>query len=228
LAVRNGDLTVSTAGAVVSGLDVRGCVTVTAKNVTIRNVRVSGSCDDLIQNRSTGLVIDHVTLVGTGSDTEGIGWSDFTVTNANISNVGDGIRANGNVVVRDSYIHGLVSSGGSHNDGIQVTDGSNITIEHNAIENPNSQTSAIMLGADQGSISNILVQNNLLNGGGFALYGGAQPPSGNTISNIRLVDNVFGKLFYANCGQYGPITATNDSRITVSGNLWQGTSTLVN
>jgi len=39
---------------------------------------------------------------------------------------------------------------------------------------------------------------------------------------------VFGKLFYANCGQYGPITATNDSRITVSGNLWQGTSTLVN
>jgi hypothetical protein len=195
--------------------------------VTIRNIKVTGSCDNLIQNKSTGLVIDHVTLVGGGATSEGIGWSDFTVTNANISNVGDGIRANGNVVVRDSYIHGLVSSGGSHNDGIQVTDGSNVTIEHNAIENANDQTSAIMLGADQGSISNILVQNNLLNGGGFALYGGAQPPSGNTISNIRLLDNVFGKLFYANCGRYGPITATNDSRITVSGNVWQGTSTPV-
>jgi hypothetical protein len=228
LTVRNSDLTIGTAGAVVSGLDVRGCVTVNAKNVTIRNVKVTGSCFDLIRNNSTGLVIEHVTLVGADADTEGIGQGDFTVSYANISHVGDGIRANGNVVVRDSYIHDLAAAPGSHNDGIQVTAGSNITIEHNTIENPNNQTSAIMLGADQGDISDIVVQNNLLNGGGWTLYGGAQPPSGRTIANIRLLDNVFGKKFWSTCGSYGPMAYVYDPNITVSGNVWQGTNTSVN
>jgi hypothetical protein len=182
----------------------------------------------VVQSNSTNLVVEDSEIDGLGSpDTQGIGWGGFTLRRVNVHGVGDGVRANGGVLVEDSWIHDLASGNGSHNDGIQVTEGSNITIRRNAIENAHSQTSAILLGADQGSIANVLVEGNLLNGGGFALYGGAEPPAGNTISNIRLVGNRFGRKFFAKGGYYGPMTATNDPRITVSGNAWQDTGAAV-
>ncbi|MBD3782029.1 MAG: right-handed parallel beta-helix repeat-containing protein [Micrococcales bacterium] len=224
----SGNLTVSTSGAVVDGLDVSGCIVVNAPNVTIRNTRVRGTCDLLVANNGGGLVLDHVELDGRGSSgTLGIGYDRFTVRNSYIHGVGDGIRANGNVTVESSWITDLAAGGGSHNDGIQVTAGSNIRIVGNRIENSHTQTSAILIGADQGSVSNVLVQGNTLAGGGYTLYGGARPPAGNSIANIVLKDNAFSRKYFASSGAYGPMTATDDSRISVSGNVWEGTTTLV-
>lgn len=213
-------LTISKAGQVVSGLDIKGCVDVEAPNVVIKNSRITGGCTNIVNNGSTGLLVQDVEIVGTSADSQGIGWSDYTAIRVNIHGTGDGARANGNTVIRDSYIHGLVEANGSHNDGVQVTEGSNIRIVHNAIENPNGQTSAVMVGADQGPVSNVTVSNNLLNGGGYALYGGA---GGGSIKGIVVTGNQFGTLFWKTCGFYGPTDAVDDPNITYSGNVWAAT-----
>lgn len=224
----SGDVVVRKAGTVIDGLDVRGCITVLAPSVVIKNSRVSGSCDNLISNRSTGLLVEDVELDGGGDPSvQGIGWGGFTARRLDIHGVGDGVRANGDVVLESSYIHDLVTADGFHNDGVQVTEGSNIVIRDNVIENPFTQTSAILLGAHQGSVSNVLVVGNLLAGGGYTLYGGADPRSNYTISNIVLRDNVFSTKFYPKSGRYGPMTATDDPSIQVSGNIWEGTGQAV-
>ena len=220
----SGSVTVSKSGSVVSGLDISGCLTVTASNVTIKDTRISGTCDLIVNNQGRDLVLDHVEIDGRGSaGTLGIGYNAFTIRNGYIHGVGDGVRANGDVTVQNSLITDLASGGGSHNDGIQITEGRNISIVGNVIENRNTQTSAILIGADQGSIANVLVEANVLAGGGYSLYGGARPPGGNSISNIVIKNNRFSTKYFATGGRYGPMTATDDSAISVSGNVWDGT-----
>lgn len=220
----SGDVVVRTAGTVIEGLDVQGCITVLAPSVLIKNTRVRGSCDNLISSRSTGLVVQNVELDGQGdASAQGIGSGGFAASGLDIHGVGDGVRANGDVVLQSSFIHDLATVDGSHNDGVQITEGSNIIIRNNVIENPNPQTSAILVGAHQGSIANVLIEGNLLAGGGYALYGGAEPRSGYTIRDIVLRDNSFDTKFYPKGGRYGAITAIDDPNISVSGNLWQAT-----
>jgi hypothetical protein len=208
-------------------MDIRGCVTVNAPNVTIRNSRITGDCWTAVDNDSTALTIEDSTVIATTGATVGVGWSDYTLRRVEISGGSDGAFANGNVLVEDSWIHGMIPTGDSHNDGIQVTSGSNITIRHNTIDNALSETSAIMLGADQGNISGITVENNLLNGGGYTLYAGANPPTGKTISNIRLIGNHFGRTYWSTCGYYGPMAAQDDPEITMSGNVWDDTGAAI-
>lgn len=224
-----GILRLSTPNTVVSGYDVDGCVVVTASNVVFEKSRVRGGgagCWDLISNQASGLTVRDVELDGGGNaDLEGMSASNFTLQRADIHGVGDGVRANGNVVIEDSWIHDLASQAGSHNDGIQTTAGSNIVIRGNRIENQLTQTSAIMIGADTGNVSGVTVENNLLAGGGYTVYGGARPPSGRTIKAIVIRDNVFTERFFSNAGAYGPLVATADPQITVSGNRWLESAT---
>jgi hypothetical protein len=100
-------------------------------------------------------------------------------------------------------------------------------LRHNRIQNQQGETSAIMIGADLGSINGVLIENNMLSGGDYALYGGAQPPAGNTIANIVIRNNVFTTEFFKDSGQYGAMIATNDKAITVSNNVWASTGTAV-
>jgi hypothetical protein len=220
----SGGFDITKDGTVVSGLDVNGCINVTAKDVVIKDsrIRVPNSCDAGITNTGGGLTVQDTEIDGQKNPNVGnaLGWANITALRLNIHGTGDGMRANGNILIQDSWIHDLYDVGDSHNDGIQVTEGSNITIKHNRIENPNGQTSAIMLGADQGSIANILVDGNFLAGGGYALYGGESPNPGFTIRNIRLTNNAFSTELFKTCGYYGPTTATTDPNITVSGNYW--------
>ena len=112
------------------------------------------------------------------------------------------------------------------NDGIQMTEGSNVWIVHNMVSNPQDQTSCIQVGADQGPISNVVEEDNLVNGGGYSLYGGEG--GAYSVSNIKILNNRIMRLpeaggFFTNGGFYGPVTATNDAAITFLGNVWDDT-----
>lgn len=223
-----GALTVTTAGAVIDGLDVDGCVVVNAANVTIRRCRVRGTCTNVIQSNSIGLVVEDTEIDGLGvATTQGIGWGDYTARRVNIHSTGDGARANGGVLIEDSWIHDLVVSDVSHNDGIQITEGSGIVIRHNNIENPNKQTSAILVGAHQGNIADVTVKGNLLAGGGYALYGGSSR-NGYTVTNIKIINNQFSTKVWPKSGFYGPTASMDDPQVTASGNTWQGSGAPVN
>src|SRR5882724_405945 len=56
----SGGITISTAGAVISGLDITGNVVITAANVTLVDCKVTGN----ISLESTGAVVQYCTVVG--------------------------------------------------------------------------------------------------------------------------------------------------------------------
>jgi hypothetical protein len=78
LTVISSGMTVSTAGAVVEDKDIRGCLTVTAANVTIRRSKVSCGGGNTIRSNSTGLLIEDVTVSCSNTSGTGIAGGNFT------------------------------------------------------------------------------------------------------------------------------------------------------
>src|SRR5262245_33366993 len=121
LTVVNGSMTISTANTIVENRDVRGCITVTAPGVTIRNVKVAAPCIYAIRNESTSgtrLVIQD-TDISCGGEFTGISSSNFTAVRVNIHDCENGLSIGSNLTLQDSYIHDLVNVGDNHADGIQ-------------------------------------------------------------------------------------------------------------
>jgi len=72
-------------------------------------------------------------------------------------------------------------------------------------------------------IDNILIEYNLFNtDGGYCTYGGsAGVASGKPYphgTNVRYLNNRFGKVYYSSCGDVGPVAAWEYN----SGNVWSG------
>jgi hypothetical protein len=146
-----------------------------------------------------------ISLIGDGS---------YTCVRCNLHGSGDIARANwGGVAIVDSWLHdGYCIQTGCHNDTIQSTGWTNsctpnveglppvagstdttaarycIRVVHSRLENQNNQTSNILLKADQGAIHDVLVENNLFNGGGYSFYwydGTANQISAGLVRNNR-------------------------------------------
>jgi hypothetical protein len=92
-------------------------------------------------------------------------------------------------------------------------------VRNNRIENPDQQTSCVLIGADLDSISNVVVEGNYLNGGNYTVYAGAD--RGNSATGIKIINNRFGRDFV-----FGPKSV--DGNITWSGNVWADTGAPVN
>jgi hypothetical protein len=178
-----GNVTLSTAGQVYEGRDVSGCITVTAPNVTIRNVKVT--CGQFwginYQGQGGGrMLVEDTTVVCTGFNAgRSIGDSNYTTRRVNVTGCADGWNADHDVLIEDSYCHDqpseLDSSGhdnGLHVDCIQGVQTSNVTIRHNTLIAPFYATSAIGGCCIPGATvrTNWQVVNNLLDGGGFTIY----------------------------------------------------------
>jgi hypothetical protein len=212
--VINGNLVVSTPGAIIEGKDIRGCVRVTAPNVIIRNSRVA--CRDfyvILSDASfgeDGLLIEDVEIDCLDSNGTGIGDDGFTALRVDIHGCVNGFDIDNDATVQDSYIHDLYAGGSDpHTDGIQLTGGTNIKILHNTISMPPGSTSAIISHPDT---TNVLVSGNLLGGGAYTLYCPAQPSA-----NYLVIDNRFVKTAafgaWTDCEKAGSVT----------GNVWDDT-----
>ena len=133
-------------------------------------------------------------------------------------------------LIQDNYIHDMGYKSGDHLNGI-TSNGSTalLTIRHNTVLNSFDQTDAISLFEDFGVQANRTIDNNLVAGGGYTIYGGANP-GGAATSNIHITNNRFSRLYYPNGGSYGPVTAYAPSGAgnTWTGNIWDDTLTPVN
>jgi hypothetical protein len=88
------------------------------------------------------------------------------------------------------------------------------------------QTDDISLDASRAGqdVTNKIVVDNLLAGGGYSIYGGNG--RNDPTSNIVIEDNEFGQLYYPKSGQFGPVAffdPTGTGNVW-SGNVWSGTS----
>jgi hypothetical protein len=219
LTVIHGHLHVRTAGAVVDGKDIRGCITVTARNVTIRRSKVTCTSGYGIRSFSGdysggGLVIEDVEVDCGNGPTSAVGSYGLVGRRLNLHNCENGFDIDGGVTVVDSYIHDLRPTDSGHTDGIQLAGGSDIVIRHNTIFNPGG-TSAIIGHRDKNA--NVTIESNLLGGGAYTLYCPRQ-----SSVNFRVINNRFSTLFSARGGAFGPW----DHCHTIAenrGNVWDST-----
>ncbi len=215
----SGSIKVTQPGTVIDGLDIKGEVSIEADNVTIKRSRITSGDYYPIRhlNGNKGLLVEDTEIAGTNGDvTSAISFTDYTARRVNVHGSADGLKADNNVLIEDSYIHDLALSPGSHNDGIQSTGGSNVTIRHNTIDvGSDGITSCIILGNEWAPQSNITIANNLLNGGGWSIY---LPDQG---TNRSITGNRFGR-------DYGYGIATLQGTYTWSGNVWDDTGLAAN
>ncbi len=218
----SGSVTVTTAGTVIDGLEVSGSIRVEASNVVIKNTRIRnpGGQAISVDPNTKGLLVQDVEIDGTGN-TDGsaaIGDSNYTLRRVEIHHFGEGPRANGNVVIEDCYMHDFLDfiSQGAHQDVIQSTGGTNQVIRHNTLlMNVDGGNAVLMLGTDYGS--DLTFDNNLVAGGGYALYGG----DSNGWNNVSFTNNRISTMFYPHGGFHGPFIYAENA--TVSGNVWHET-----
>jgi hypothetical protein len=216
-----GERYITEPGTVIDGQDIEDCIVVEAPDVTITRSRIR--CESYYPLR----VVDGGSLLVEDTEIDGLGFTDaiciasgnYTAVRVDCHGVGDGFRVGDNTVVTDSFAHALVTCDGCHNDAVQATGGAHIVLRHNTLENPYSQTSCIMLGNEFGPLTDVLVQDNLLNGGGYTVYGGG---SDSDVDNIRILGNRFQRApagFWPDGGYYGPVAHYDPTR---PGNQWSG------
>ena len=209
LTIVNGDQTYSTPEQVISGLDVRGKVIIRANNVTFENSIVrgpaAGPCRNgaAIEARGTGIIIQDVDVLMENPTAclDGI-WTtsgNVTILRANIHGGVDGIKTGSNVLIQDSYIHGMQwfasdpnqGGGQTHNDGVQTHAGATgVTLRHNTID---LSTTNNANAAWQSSGYNSRAKHNYLDGGGCTINFAAQSLGGPTLQPMYVNNNHFGR-----------------------------------
>lgn len=222
---RSDSLTITEDGTVVDGLHIRGTVTIAANDVTVRNTLVQGGgplYPIQVESGTTGTLIEHVEVDNLGDAGIGILFSGSgTVRYADIHSAEDGIRIQSDdVTIEYSYIHDLQRQPGGHHDTVQIRSGDNVTLRGNNLQpyvasTDDSMNAALQIGSLAGNdrISNLLVIENLMNGGNFTINGGGR----NEVDSARYTDNQFGRDF-----QYGPVGNLQHS-VWESSNVWADT-----
>jgi hypothetical protein len=162
-------------------------------SATIDHVRING--DDgvhaCIWHQGTRLTVIAVNCHGVD---DGIfSWADPSYSNA----------TGNNFTIKDSYFHGFTTkTANGHEDGYQTEGAANGLIEHNTYKMSAVADSAIGIWDSRRSSTNITVTDNLITGGGFAIYaedynpgdGAPSDPTavgGFSVTDIRFTDNVF-------------------------------------
>jgi hypothetical protein len=206
-----GDLTLKTPDEVVDGLLVRGCVTVSAPRVTIKNSQIQCRRPDTDRavvgvpgaDGYKGLVIEDTELDGGGIVDIGVDVTGVTLRRVNIHHFNDGVRIGSNILIEDSWVHDMTRIGELHADAIQGISAKNVVIRGNTLDPTNAQTgdlgnSAIQLGSETGTrmSSNVVIEDNVMDGGNYALnISGAI-----TAEDFTVRGNSFGRT-----SRYGPI-----------------------
>jgi len=239
LTVVTGDQTYSTAGQVVTGLDIHGFVKVTARNVTIRDSVIRGGpnpkCNSSVlwiaAGASATVTDTEIAPSNANACLDGVWATSATLARMNIHGAVDGVKAYDNVTIVDSYIHDLAyftsdpnqNGGPTHNDAVQTYEGNqHIVMRHDTFDlstTPHANA-AYQLTQDGGKVAtDIHIDSNWLDGGGctlnFAHKGGPTPMTG-----IYVTNNRFGRHSVYNC----PILISTQTVLSQNvGNVWDDT-----
>jgi hypothetical protein len=222
----SGGITITQAGTVIDGKDISGGVAVKANNVTVQRSRITAGTwyPVRVYPGVTGFRLIDSEVSGVNSAavycTVGVAGDNITLTRVDIHNCADGVHPGSNSTIQDSYIHnlwlGTNSSGvrvvATHNDGIQIMNGSNYVILHNTILIGHNQNSAIFVKSDFGTINNVSITRNYLDGGCYTIFGGDTTTA--KVTNVGITNNtiglsdLYGQIFTSR--MTGPIVSTGN------------------
>lgn len=236
LTVINGDLTISTAGQIVSGKDVRGFVYITASNVTFQNSIVRGrspSGNGALVNVNAGanITLNRLTIAPTTPSVylDGIWGDNYTATGLDISGTVDGLKIGSNCTLEKSYVHDMTyyasdpnqGGGPTHNDCVQMLSGDSVTLYGNCLNLGMNGGSAVQITQDYGAVTNVVIEHNWMDGGGCSLNIAHKVLS--SLSGILVKDNVFGRNSGFNC----PILISTQTTIINTNNTYEDDGQIV-
>jgi len=183
---------------------------------TIKNCTISGADNDM--NRATSCIKD---IYGNATG--------LLIEACNLYWCATGIQVHAGKIL-NNYIHDLACNVtyGDHVNGVMATGGTTfMLIQGNTILNSWGQTDCIALFQDNSppAIANKTINNNLLAGGGYCIYGGQSGTeyAGLPATNIAITNNVISTMYYPNGGAFGPVadfTAGNTGN-EWSNNVWR-------
>jgi hypothetical protein len=202
---------VTTDGAVIDGLDVAGTIEVKARNVTIKNTRVTvtgGGCGPtdacgnyaILVSCACPVTISHVELTANDPTTveHGIRNSyggtisvDHVYQHGNI----DALCWCGDGSISDSYSIIDLAISNDHLENIYIDDAS-LSIVHNTLFNRAPQTANVFgnthNGSDGACENHLTIDGNLLAGGGYSIYPCAHGTSVGS-SSSQITNNRFAR-----------------------------------
>ncbi|MDM8083229.1 right-handed parallel beta-helix repeat-containing protein [Cellulomonas cellasea] len=220
-------------GAVLEGITTTATVEVTGRGAVVRasQIVVAGEANGVALRHAQDVTIEDCEISGpTGSGPQRllVGIKDVygdatgaVIRRNDIWHTSTGVQIDSGLI-EGNYIHDLGLASGDHLNGTTSGGGTaQLTIRGNTILNPHPQTDAVSLFQDFGPQANRLIEGNLLAGGGYTLYAGANSGKESTATNISVIGNRFARSYYAQAGSYGPVTAyTSGGGNKWSGNVW--------
>ena len=230
-------LSITQDGTIIDSKDVTGSITINASNVIIKKSRitnVSNTLAAIVMRSGSNLLIEDSEIDG-GAAGIAIGYGEYTIRRSNVHGGNDALRAGDNSYVYDSYIHDLYRAVGTHNDVVQDINGQNVLFQHNTLLAYNGvpgagitagdpMNSIFQIGNQTGNISNVVFDNNIVNGGNYSfnanwtnLDAGLYSASG-----IRIVNNRFGRDY-----RYGPKANMRTSLVVWANNIWDDTGAVL-
>ncbi|MBK7860871.1 MAG: hypothetical protein IPJ65_20160 [Archangiaceae bacterium] len=223
----SGPARITVAGTVVDGADVSTCLTIDAPNVVLKRSRVHSAsrCGLAVVEvlaSASGLRLEDTELDGDQAGDFGVTGGGYTALRLNVHGVNGGFAITGTAAttIQDCWVHDLSNAGTRPVDTVSSNGASHVVLRGNHLENAFNSDAVIGLFGDFAPLADFLVEHNLLNGGGFAVYAGHLPAKAYPDAvQMRFQDNCFGRKYYPQCGYFGPVSAYD---ATASGNVWSG------
>lgn len=235
LTVHEGDLTVSTPGTVIDGLDVHGRILVKADDVTVRRTFVRGgkapgpNVKALVSAwfGAKNFVIEDSTLKSQYPSAwqNGLQGYNFTARRLDVSNVVDNALIQGDdASILDSWFHDTTwysphpqqPDNQTHNDNLQIEGGHHLLVQANFFEE--AANTSIMITQNAGQTADVQVVGNWFHGGGACNINMAEK-GGGPILGFHLHHNRFGVPRLGKCAVLVPRT----SQVTLDGDVWDAT-----
>ncbi|MDY7105586.1 MAG: right-handed parallel beta-helix repeat-containing protein [Actinomycetota bacterium] len=199
-------------------------VEVAADGVTISNSYiVVTSLNSAVWNREgfADTTIENSTIVCEPPDGQDPGAAGVTgvatIVGNDISGCADGIKAGDGAVIEGNYIHDLGFGPDTHNDGIQIQAGENITITGNTIvtftDDPETKqaNAGVFAQSESGPIDNLVVSDNYVDGFGFSLRF-----NGDDVRNSKMTGNIIGPGAY-----WGALLVADGAEQAANNNVWR-------
>jgi hypothetical protein len=238
-----GSITVTKEGEKIEDKSIKGEVIIEAKNVTLKNDRIAnaGDCGNIKKCESQDV---KVGVYPKEAEVTGTVLSHLELTKEGVEGLGEAVRNLAGPSTKGEYLYsygvdslwfrgGEVTSSYSmielgfsedHLENIDLQEEGKLVLKHDVLLNPENQTAAVATfctGANN-NIGAVTIEDNLLAGGGYTIYGGtSHSGEGCKVKGPFVIkDNRFSSAYFANGGEHGILTALEAPVTTVSGNYW--------
>lgn len=236
LTVVDGDVTVSQDGTAIDARDIHGFLIIAASNVRVTRSIVRGRATTsnmgvIRINAGSNILIEDVEIaVASPSATVDGMWGDnFTGRRLNIHGGVDGLKAGSNTTLECSYLHDQAyfasdpnqGGGPTHNDAIQILEGTGIRIVGNQLVASRDQNAAIQVTQDFGAVGGLRIEGNWADGGGCTFN--ISHKGADALTDVHASGNRFGRNSFFDC----PILKSTKTTLDASGNVWDDDGTAV-